>query len=124
MGGRVTSKGHAVGCTDQDIVELILWAAGWRVVVKGVYPRHFSFRIFSGDEALEHTLQTCKTTARGARRDDMAGLLPKPRGLYYIYTYKPLKCFFFWRALRARAYFFKLGSARVGSGGRPNGRPK
>ena len=56
MGGRVTSKGHAVGCTDQGIFELILWAAGWRVVVKGVYPRHFSSRIFSGDEALEHTL--------------------------------------------------------------------
>ena len=76
MGGRVTSKGHAVGCTDQGIFELILWAAGLRVVVKGVYPRHFSSRIFSGDEALEHTLQTFKTTARGARRDDMAGLPP------------------------------------------------
>ena len=72
MGGRVTSKGHAVGCTDQDIVELILWAAGWRVVVKGVYPQ----ACIHGGEALEHTLQTFKTTARGARRVDMAGLPP------------------------------------------------
>ena len=76
MGGRATDTDVAVTRTAQGIFKLIPWAAGWRVVVKGVYPRHFSFRIFSGDEALEHTLQTCKTTARGARRDDMAGLPP------------------------------------------------
>ena len=76
MGGRATDRDVAVTRTAQGIFKLILWAAGWRVVVKGVYPRHFSSRISSGDEALEHTLQTFKTTARGARRDDMAGLPP------------------------------------------------
>jgi hypothetical protein len=42
MGGRATDRDVAVTRTAQGIFKLILWAAGWRVVVKGVYPRHFS----------------------------------------------------------------------------------
>ena len=42
LAGRATDRDVAVTRTAQGIFKLILWAAGWRVVVKGVYPRHFS----------------------------------------------------------------------------------